>query len=76
MQSYRQRKAKTATLWDQGLSVQEIAEAVGSDEAYVHKWVARHLVARGATKREVSEKLGISVSQVTKLLAKKKGEKR
>ena len=76
MHSYRQRKTKTANLWDQGVSVQEIAEAVGSDEAYVHKWVARHLVARGATKREVSEKLGISVSQVTKLLAKKKGEKR
>ena len=76
MQSYRQRKIKTADLWDQGYPVQEIAEAVGSDAAYVRKWVARHLAARGATKREVGEKLGISVSQVARLLTAKKGKKR
>jgi predicted nucleic acid-binding Zn ribbon protein len=74
MQSYRQRKAKTANLWDQGLSVQEIAEAVGSDDAYVRKWVARHLVARGATQQEVGERLGMPVGQVAKLLAKTKGK--
>lgn len=76
MQSYRQRKTKTADLWDQGLSVQEIAKAIGSDMTYVRKWVARHLAAGGATKQGISDRLTISVSEVTRLVAKTKGTKR
>lgn len=77
MQSYRQRKTAILNLWEQGLSVAEIAEAVdGADIASVRKWVANYLAAHGASKREIAEKLSISVTEVDKLLTKKKGEKR
>jgi predicted nucleic acid-binding Zn ribbon protein len=73
MRAYRQRKAKSAELWDQGYSVQEVAGALGSDVKKVAKWLAQHMAGREESVDEIAKQLRVKPAEVRKLLSKKGG---
>ncbi len=74
VRAYRRRKKQSVRLWERGYTVEQISEEVGSDAAKVRKWLAQRMAAQKLPVAEIAKTLGISVSEVTKLLNKPKGK--
>lgn len=74
MQAYRLRRGKSADLWSQGHSIEQIVEILGSDAPQVTKWIVQHLAARDLTAKDIADQLKIGFSEVRKLMRKKNGK--